>query len=61
MAVQNRSQVAIGLRVPPELAEWLKMEASRNQRSVANQTAWALQQYRQRQQASETTIPALKK
>jgi hypothetical protein len=44
--------IPIGLRLPPELAAWLKEEAARNQRSVANQTAWALQQYRT-QQAKE--------
>lgn len=58
MATTNRAQVAIGLRVSPELAEWLKAEAQRNQRSVANQTAWALQQYRQQQEArdAKTTL-----
>jgi hypothetical protein len=42
--------VSVGLRVPPELAKWLKQEAERNQRSLANQTAWALQQFRQQQE-----------
>lgn len=43
--------VPVGLRVPPDLALWLKEEAAKNQRSVANQTAWVLQQYRQQQEA----------
>lgn len=55
MAIHNRSQVAIGLRVPPELAQWLKAEAQRNQRSLANQTAWALQQFRQQQESHAKT------
>lgn len=47
-----RNQVPIGLRVPPELAAWLKQQAEANQRSVANQTAWVLQQYRKQQEAA---------
>ncbi|MDB5956748.1 hypothetical protein [Ramlibacter sp.] len=42
--------VPVGLRIPPELAAWLKDEAAKNHRSVANQTAWVLQQYRQQQE-----------
>lgn len=44
----TKTLVAVGLRVPPEMANWLKAEAAKNQRSVANQTAWMLQQYREK-------------
>jgi hypothetical protein len=50
MATQNRLQVAVGLRVSPELAEWLKRQAEENHRSVANQTAWLLEQSRRQQE-----------
>lgn len=46
----QRKQVPIGIRVTPELAAWLKTEAQANQRSLSNQAAWALQQYRQQQE-----------
>jgi hypothetical protein len=47
--------VPIGVRVPAELAAWLKTQAVANKRSVSNQAVWALSQYRaQRQTQGET-------
>ncbi len=45
----SRTQIPIGLRVPPHLADWLRQQAAENQRSVANQTAWVLDQFRKQQ------------
>lgn len=42
--------VPIGVRVPVELAAWLKTQAAVNKRSVSNQAVWALSQYRAQQQ-----------
>lgn len=47
----NRNQVAVGLRVSPALAAWLKEQAQANQRSLSNQAAWVIAQYRAQQQA----------
>lgn len=35
----------LGIRVPAELAAWLKQQATANKRSVSNQVAWVLDQY----------------
>lgn len=51
----ERKQIPIGLRVAPDLAEWLKKQAEENQRSVSNQAAWALQQYRKQQEDPHAT------
>lgn len=55
MATQTRFQVAVGLRVSPEMAEWLKRQAEANHRSVANQTAWLLEQCRKQQSLQGAT------
>ncbi|MCY1555302.1 hypothetical protein D3C87_1628150 [compost metagenome] len=44
----------IGLRAPPDLAAWLKAEAAENQRSVASQAVWALNQFRKHAVAQGT-------
>jgi hypothetical protein len=46
----NRNQVALGLRVPKDIAEWLKEQAHENRRSVSNQAAWVIEQFRRQQQ-----------
>lgn len=51
--MSNRNQVAIGLRVPPDLAKWLKEQAAANQRSVSNQAAWVIHQFREQQLAAQ--------
>lgn len=55
MKTSAKKPVPIGLRVPPDLAEWLKAQAKENQRSVSNQAAWALLQYRNQQEAQHAT------
>lgn len=47
--MSNRNLTAIGLRVPPDTAKWLKEQAQANQRSLSNQAAWVISQYRQQQ------------
>lgn len=47
----DKKPVPIGLRVNPDLANWLKKEAEESQRSVSAQASWALQQYRKLQEA----------
>lgn len=49
--------VAIGLRVPNELAQWLKRQALANQRSVSNQAAWLLDQTRRQQEDTQHAHP----
>jgi hypothetical protein len=44
---------AIGLRVSPQLATWLKEQAKTNQRSLSNQVAWVIAQYRSQQQETQ--------
>lgn len=39
----------LGVRVPAELATWLKQQATTNKRSVSNQVAWVLDQYHKAQ------------
>lgn len=39
----------LGVRVPAELAAWLKQQAMANKRSVSNQVAWVLDQYHKAQ------------
>ena len=46
----TQKTVPIGVRVPAELAAWLKTQAAANKRSVSNQAVWALSQYRAQQQ-----------
>lgn len=41
--------VPMGIRVPPEMAEWLKEQAEKNRRSVSGQAVWAISQYRAQQ------------
>jgi hypothetical protein len=43
--------VPIGVRVPAELADWLKKQAQTNKRSLSNQAVWALDQFRAQHQA----------
>lgn len=45
----GQKQIPIGLRLPPELASWIRSQAQQNQRSVSNQVAWVLQQFRRLQ------------
>lgn len=49
----DRKQVPIGLRLSRDLADWLKRQAESNHRSVANQTAWLIEQARKQQEAHE--------
>lgn len=53
--VTEAKPVPIGTRVPPDLAEWLKTQAERNQRSVSNQVVWLLQQCRKQQEVPNAT------
>lgn len=46
--------VQVGLRVPADLAKWLKDQAEENRRSVSSQAAWAIQQFRKQREARET-------
>lgn len=55
MAAPKEKPVPIGMRVNPDLAEWLKRQAGMNQRSVSNQAAWALEQFRKQQEAQHAT------
>lgn len=43
--------VPIGVRVPVELADWLKKQAQTNKRSLSNQAVWAMDQFREQQLA----------
>jgi hypothetical protein len=54
----NRNQVAVGLRIPKEIAEWLKREAAESQRSVSNQAAWIIGQHRKQQEATNAKTPS---
>ena len=45
MIVEEKT-VAVGMRVPSDLAAWLKKQASEDRRSVSSQAVWALNQYR---------------
>ena len=45
--------VPIGVRVPADLATWLKTQAAANKRSVSNQAVWAMDQYRTQAEAQK--------
>lgn len=51
----ERKQVPIGLRLPIDLAHWLKSQAETNRRSVANQAAFLIDQARKEQEAHAKT------
>lgn len=40
----ERKTIPIGLRVPREMADWLKREADENRRSVSSQVTYLLDQ-----------------
>lgn len=44
--MRSQGQVAIGVRTPPDLAEWLKRQAAQNMRSVNAEVNWLLEQFR---------------
>lgn len=50
--------VPIGIRVPPDMAEWLRQQAAANQRSLSNQTVWTLKQFRIQQDAKVLEVHA---
>jgi predicted transcriptional regulator len=50
--------VPIGVRVPAELATWLREQAEANRRSVSNQAVWALDQFRKQQEAPANATPS---
>lgn len=47
--MKTSKPVPMGIRVPPEMATWLKEQAEQNRRSVSGQAVWALCQYRAQQ------------
>jgi len=49
----KEKSIPVGIRVPAELAKWLREQAEENRRSVAGQAAWAIQQFRKQQDARE--------
>lgn len=51
--MKSDKPVPMGIRVPPEMAVWLKEQAEQNRRSVSGQAVWALCQYRAQQEQSQ--------
>ena len=47
--MKSSKAVPMGIRVPPEIAAWLKEQAEQNRRSVSGQAVWAISQYRAQQ------------
>lgn len=49
VSVKKEKLVPLGLRVPPDLAQWLREQAEVNRRSVAGQATWAMEQVMKQQ------------
>lgn len=49
--MKDSKAVPVGMRMPTELADWLKRQAEANRRSISGQAVWVLEQYRTQQQS----------
>jgi len=53
----DEKPISIGVRLAPDLAEWLKQQAEDGHRSLSGQVAWALAQVRKQQQPQPQEAP----
>jgi predicted HicB family RNase H-like nuclease len=49
-----KTYATLNLRVPPELAQWLKEQAEKNSRSVNGETTHRLEQMRKKEQPQKS-------
>lgn len=49
MTVQEGKSVVVAVRMPHDLAEWLRLHAAEDHRSISAQAAWVLSQFRKQQ------------